>query len=187
MGFPWIAGGRRQSRLTQHRYGLPVVMLFIAVIVYAGIINSGCAGRQRLDVDVVGLASGEHSQDRGRDIRFVVASDPDSFRALISRIFPPDRSPVDVDEIDFESQLVIAALMGVCPTAGYSISFDKTTGRHGNALEIRVRTSSPSAERAVAQVTTSPYTLAVVDRSSSYSRIRFVSADGRELRVLNVP
>ena len=186
MVFPWSAGGRRQSRLTQNRYGMPVVMLIITVVVYAGILTTGCAGRHRSEVDVAGLASGAHSQDRGRDVRFAVASDPESFRSLIGRIFVPDRSPVDVDEIDFESQLVIAAFKGVCPTAGYSISFDSTAKSRGNTLEMRVRTSSPSADGAVAQVVTSPYTLAMVDRSS-ISRVRFVSAGGRELSVLEVP
>ncbi len=149
------------------------------------VVSFGCR-QYSPGLEVQSLASGAHSQDRGRDVRFAIASDPASFRSLIGRISAPDRSPVDVDEIDFESQLVIAAFMGVCPTAGYSISFDSTAKSRGNTLEMRVRTSSPSAGGGVAQVITSPYTLAVVDRLS-ISRIRFVSADGRELSVLEVP
>lgn len=187
MGFPWSAGVLKQNRLSRYRYGMPVIMLIIAVVVYAGIFTTGCAGRHQPEVvEVVGLVSGAHSQDRGRDVRFSVATEPERFRALIGRISVPDRSPVDAGEIDFESRLVVAAFMGVCPTAGYSISFDTTARIRGNTLEMRVRTASPAAEGAVAQVITSPYTLVVVERTS-YSRIRFLSADGRELSVLEVP
>ena len=161
-----------------------VAVLLVAVTCMV-VTSSGCR-QYSPDMKVRALASGAHSQDRGRDVRFAVAADPESFRVLSGRIAAPGRSPVDADEIDFESEMVIAAFMGVCPTAGYSISFDTTARSRGNTLEVRIRTSSPAAEGAVAQVITSPYTLAVVERTS-FSRIRFLSADGRELKVIEVP
>lgn len=60
--------------------------------------------------------------------------------------------------IDFSKSRVVTVFLGQRPTSGYGIQY-KSASLEGNILQLRMQTSSPSPDRMVNQVMTSPFVM----------------------------
>lgn len=87
-------------------------------------------------------------------------------------------------DVDFDRHLVLAAMLGVRNSAGYSISI-KSVGQQSYEVQVEVEVSEPEEGAFTAQVLTSPYHLAMVERDAFEPRgelvFIFVDNHGRML------
>lgn len=91
----------------------------------------------------------------------LAVSDEEEFQRLISQAFFQEPIP----EVDFERYIVIAAMQGPKPTAGYAISITSAV-QNGSDVTVKVDTTEPEPGAITAQVLTSPYHLVLAERSS---------------------
>ena len=91
----------------------------------------------------------------------LAVSDEEEFQRLISQAFFQEPIP----EVDFERYIVIAAMQGPKPTAGYTISITSAV-QNGSDVTVKVDTTEPEPGAITAQVLTSPYHLVLAERSS---------------------
>lgn len=107
-------------------------------------------------------------------------SDEEEFQRLISQAFFQEPIP----EVDFEKYIVIAAMQGPKPTAGYTISIT-SAAQNGSDVTVEVDTTEPEPGAITAQVLTSPYHLVLAERSSFDPRgeLVFFFMDGDGARI----
>ena len=72
-------------------------------------------------------------------------------------------------EVDFSRDMVVAMFAGSRPSAGYSIEI-VSVERENGALTVKFRESAPPSDAMVAEVLTSPFHLAVVQRAQGQAR-----------------
>jgi hypothetical protein len=102
-------------------------------------------------------------------------SDEEEFQRLVSQALFDETIP----EVDFERYIVIAAMQGPKPTAGYAITVS-SADQNGDEVSVVVNTTEPEPGAITAQVLTSPYHLVLAERTSFDPRgeLIFVFHDG---------
>lgn len=145
----------------------------------------GCAGTGS-GVELRTIERGVFSGISCREPVFAVIADTDAYEALFARIGVWKQDSGAAPPVDFEKQLVVAVLMGEKPTAGYTVAMNKTARVGHGILTIDVITAYPPPDALTAQVVTSPYALAVVERGG-YTRVAFVDAGGNVMKTVDVP
>ncbi len=110
----------------------------------------------------------------------LAVSDEEEFQRLVSQAYFQEPIP----EVDFERYIVIAAMQGPKPTAGYSISVTSAV-QNGDEVTVVVDTMEPEPGAITAQVLTSPYHLVLAERSSFDPRgeLVFIFTDGEGARI----
>ncbi len=145
----------------------------------------GCAGTGS-GVELRMIERGTFSSITAREPVFVVISDTSAYGALFARIGAWKQDSGAAPPVDFEKQLVVGVLIGEKPTAGYTVAMNKTARVGDGILTIDVITAYPPSDALTAQVVTSPYALAVVERGD-YTRVAFVDAGGNVMKTVDVP
>jgi PrcB C-terminal len=125
------------------------------------------------------------SGETNETMHFMVISDAQQFDEVYDEIHAVDFQKPPRPEIDFDRQRVLIAFMGQKSTAGYEINFAPTVLHQADTLTIAVETQSLAPGAIAAQVITSPYVMAVVEKGA-YTQVKFVDADGRLLDVIDV-
>ena len=123
-------------------------------------------------------------QEAGPD--FKVITDAQTFAEQYRKAHAHKLDQSDPPQVDFKNRLVLVAFMGQQSTAGYGIQFDSPPVREGGSLLVTVRMQKPPPGAILAQVITSPYAMAVIDRGD-YTTIKFVDQDAKLLAVRAVP
>ena len=131
------------------------------------------------------LESQIHSGVTESHLRFLVISEQQRFLEVYNKIHAATLQKPALPEVDFATQRVLVALMGQKSTAGYAIQFGETALQRQSLIEVTVRLSTPSQDAVLAQVMTSPYALAVIERGT-YTQVKFVTEAGQVLEVLDV-
>lgn len=141
----------------------------------------GCQNaNSQLQINV--LASNAFSGNNDRNARFMVISDNANFADVYARTQSHKLKKPQAPSIDFEKKRVLVAFMGQKSTAGYRITFEEKISRTGDTLVVTVNMQSPPQGAALAQVITSPYAMATVERGK-YRQIKFIDTDGNTLAV----
>ena len=144
----------------------------------------GCQNaNSQLQIDV--LESNAFSGNNDRKARFMVISDSSGFADVYARTRSHKLKKPQAPSLDFDKKRVLVAFMGQKSTAGYRITFAETLTRSGDTLVVTVNMQSPPQGAVLAQVITSPYAMATVERGD-YTKIRFVDEDGTTLATINM-
>ena len=134
---------------------------------------------------VTTLESGTNSGKVEQELRLLVISRPTAFEEIYgeiaSLILPRPTIPV----IDFTKNLVVIALMGEKPTAGYGIRFAESTRQSGLTIEVQVLRTTPADDAILSQVITRPYVIAIIARDH-YTEIVFVDELGTVLAKVDI-
>lgn len=159
-------------------------LVAVSVCVWFVSVHAGC----QLPIKQVTLRLLESQMHAGvsdRQGQFLVISERTRFVEVYTRLHTTSLQKPSLPAVDFATQRVLVALMGQRSTAGYAIQFDERIVQRDGIIEVTVRFHTPPKEAMVAQVMTSPYALAVVDRGP-YTRVHFVNEAGETLKVLDV-
>ena len=165
-----------------HRDVISLTQLFI--FLFLVLTTMACAKQpETLHLQVIeqDIQSGETNEA----MRFMVISDAQEFAEVYNQIHAAAFQKPPRPEIDFNRQRVLIAFMGQKSTAGYEIHFAPTVLRQADTLTIVVEMQSLAPGAIAAQVITSPYVMAVVEKGA-YTQVKFVDADGRLLDVIDV-
>ncbi|MEW6552915.1 MAG: protease complex subunit PrcB family protein [Actinomycetota bacterium] len=102
-------------------------------------------------------------------------SDEEEFQRLVSQAFFQETIP----GVDFDRYIVIAAMQGPKPTAGYAITVARAA-QDGGDVAVVIEVTEPDPGAITAQVLTSPYHLVLAERASFDPRgeLVFVFRDG---------
>jgi len=96
-----------------------------------------------------------------------VLRDEDAYASLWRRLYADQDSVPDRPAVDFDTQIVVAVVLGQRPTGGYGVGIDEVlTTESGGQIQVRFTESVPGDECGTIQVLTSPYVLAVVETES---------------------
>jgi len=75
-----------------------------------------------------------------------------------------DGTPPDPPQVDFDTQIVVAVVLGERSTGGYSVDVDQVVANdEEGTMRVDFTETMPGSTCAVSQVFTSPYVLATVD------------------------
>ena len=159
------------------------IIVFMAACFF--IIHAGCA-KFGPDVQLQMVERGAYSGITDSGLHFAVISARDHYEEVMARVYAWKHEAPDPPSVDFDDQLLVAVFMGQKPTAGYAVSFKGDAKVKGDALKIGIERTYPSPDDMVAQVITSPYAIAIVERGD-YTRVRFLDADGDTLESMPVP
>lgn len=93
-----------------------------------------------------------------------VLRDEEAYASFWERLHT-DRTPVpDRPEVDFESKIVVAVVLGQRPTGGYSVGIDEVlTTESGGQIQVRVTETVPGDGCGVTQALTSPYVFVAIE------------------------
>ena len=105
-----------------------------------------------------------------------VLRDEQAYAALWERLHADGGSVPDRPTVDFDTQIVIAVVLGQRPNGGYSVAVDEVlTTESGTPIQVRFTERIPGDGCAVTQALTSPYVLATVETDGGE-----VTFEGRE-------
>lgn len=92
-----------------------------------------------------------------------VLRDEQAYASFWKRLHADQDSVPDRPEVDFETQAVVAVVLGRRPTGGYSVDIDEVlTTESRNSTQVRFTENTPGDGCVVQQVLTSPYVLATI-------------------------
>ena len=131
------------------------------------------------------LDSGAISGVSEKEQRFLVISDLEEFRNLYKKIHSTTLGGKLLPEVDFKNYLVLVGLMGQKPTGGYTINFGDIVGKEGEVIEVKVTLTRPAPDAILAQVITSPYVIALVNKNK-YKKVAFVDEEGKALEEVGI-
>ena len=95
----------------------------------------------------------------------LVVRDNNTFGALWANLTSDNGAPPSLPQINFTTNMVIAAIMGLEPSCGYSINITSITNQTGNiVVNITKTTPQLGIERCMTQ--TSPYIIVETSRSN---------------------
>ena len=159
-------------------------LVAVSVCVWFVSVHAGCRPPAQ-QVTLRLLESQIRSGMSKRQGQFLVISDRARFVEVYTRIHAASLQKPSLPSVDFATQRLLVAFMGQQSTAGYAIQFDEGVVQRDGTLEVTVRFHTPPQGAMLAQVITSPYALAVVDRGP-YTRVHFVNEAGETLKVFDV-
>ncbi|KKR32533.1 MAG: hypothetical protein UT63_C0040G0006 [Candidatus Gottesmanbacteria bacterium GW2011_GWC2_39_8] len=107
------------------------------------------------------------------------------FYDLYQTIHSIDLPQPEPPEIDFNTEIVLAAFFGRKPTGGYSIEFGDAQLVDKSKLNAEVLTKEPLTGSILTQAVTSPYALASVKRGE-IKEIVFLNRDGDILKQIKL-
>lgn len=93
-----------------------------------------------------------------------VLRDEDAYASFWEELHADQGSVPDRPAVDFDTQVVVAVVLGQRPTGGYSVEIDEVLATEsGGQNQVRFTESVPGDECGTIQVLTSPYVLATVE------------------------
>lgn len=165
---------------------LNVFSIFTAIfIISTPFWFNGCRVSEKT-VNVRILESGAYSGITDEKNAFMIIANRDELYELLESLYARRAPMPEPLPVEFETQIIAAAFMGEKPTAGYGIFFEEIGKIIDDTLNIIVIMTSPPEDRFTAQVLTSPYVLAAIERND-YSHIVFRDTEGNVLQTLDVP
>lgn len=160
------------------------ILSSILIISFAFLFN-GCRVSETT-VNVRIFESGAYSGITDENSAFMIIANQDKLYELLGSLHARRAPMPEPLPVEFETQMIAAAFMGEKPTAGYGIFFEEIGKIIDDTLNIVVIMTSPPEDRFTAQVVTSPYVLAAIERDE-YSHIAFRDTGGNVLQTLDVP
>jgi hypothetical protein len=153
------------------------------VVAGAAILLSGCDGRDHVfpivPPDPVDVAMQAVSSDIAaylysgmKDRHRLAVPDSQAWTALWRQVTQNILPPVPVPAIDFNTDAVIIASMGMRPTGGYSIEIESVQAAEGT-LYVTVLERSPGTNCVVTQAVTAPVHAVRVPRQSFLASVVF--------------
>lgn len=106
--------------------------------------------------------------------RLLVASNEKQRRVLEAAVSVSDRPAVE--RVNLSRDLIVAAILGLQPTSGYSITITEIQKVQPDLLNVTVRVRIPTETRAQAQAFMSPYHLVTIPRAEAMVR-RYIMTD----------
>ncbi|MFB6278360.1 MAG: protease complex subunit PrcB family protein [Salinibacter sp.] len=92
-----------------------------------------------------------------------VLRDKDAYASFWRQLHADQSSVPDRPAVDFDTQIVVAVVLGQRPTGGYGVEIDEVLATEsGGQIQVRFTESVPGDECGTFQVLTSPYVLATV-------------------------
>jgi hypothetical protein len=146
---------------------------------------SACAGQSPPHLALRVLESQVQSGIDEPQLQFMVISDQAHFTALYHDLHQMTLPRPAVPDVDLTSRYVLVAFMGQKSTAGYAIRFGEKVVKRHEAIEVTVYQDTPTEGAMLAQMMTSPYVMATVDRDA-YTQVRFVDEEGHVLDEIGV-
>ncbi len=116
---------------------------------------------------------------------FMIVSGQADFAVQYGEIHAARMQPPTMPTVDFLTHRVLLAFLGQQSTAGYGIDFQPQTAIEGETLVVTVILTKPDEDAQLAQVMTSPYAMATVQREG-YGQVKFVDPAGETLAVRDV-
>lgn len=93
-----------------------------------------------------------------------VIRDEQAYAAFWEQLHADRNSVPDRPTVDFETQIVVAVVLGERPTGGYGVAVDEVlTTESGTPIQVRFTESIPGDGCPATQALTSPYVLATVE------------------------
>ena len=92
-----------------------------------------------------------------------VLRDEGEFSSFWSDLHADQSTTPDLPAVDFESQVVVAVVLGERPTGGYEVGIDEVMANEDGAMRVEYTETVPGEACAVTQALTSPYVLVTVD------------------------
>lgn len=122
-------------------------------------------GMETLDTGAVRLEEIDQGQQGAIvDGTREVLRDQEAYGSFWRQLHASESSVPDLPEVDFDTQIVVAVVLGQRPTGGYSVEVDEVlTTESGNPVQVQYTESIPGDGCAVQQVLTSPYVLVTVE------------------------
>lgn len=120
---------------------------------------------ETLDTGAVGIE--EIDQGQYGDIKEgtqEVLRDEDAYASFWKQLHANQASVPDRPEVNFDTQIVVAVVLGQRPTGGYGVGIDEALSTEsGEQIQVRFTEAVPGDECGTIQVLTSPYVLATVE------------------------
>jgi len=159
------------------------IIVFMAACFF--IIHAGCAkfgpGVQLQMVD-----RGAYSGITDSGLHFSVISERDHYEEVMARVYAWKHQAPDPPSVDFDDQLLLLFSWGKNPRRDTPCRLKALQRSKAMPLRSALKEHIPSPDAMVAQVITSPYAIAIVERGD-YTRVRFLDADGDTLESMPVP
>lgn len=93
-----------------------------------------------------------------------VLRDEEAYASFWERLHTDRNSVPDRPEVNFETEIVVAVVLGQRPTGGYSVGIDEVlTTESGGQIQVQFTESVPGDECGVTQALTSPYVLVAIE------------------------
>jgi hypothetical protein len=92
-----------------------------------------------------------------------VLRDQGEFASFWSDLHADQSTTPDLPAVDFESQVVVAVVLGERPNGGYEVEVDQVMANEDEAMRVEYTETVPGETCGVTQVLTSPYVLVTVD------------------------
>ena len=92
-----------------------------------------------------------------------VLRDEGEFASFWADLHVDQSTTPELPAIDFESQVVVAVVLGERPTGGYDVGVDAVTANEDGAMRVEYTETVPGDACGVTQALTSPYILVSVD------------------------
>ena len=131
------------------------------------------------------IESGSYSGYNGSGMSLEIIENKNRFYDLYQTIHSIDLPQPEPPEIDFNTEIVLAAFFGRKPTGGYSIEFGHAQLVDKSKLNAEVLTKEPLTGSILTQAVTSPYALASVKRGE-IKEIVFLNRDGDILKQIKL-
>jgi hypothetical protein len=125
------------------------------------------------------------SNRNDKSAHFMVISERADLIAQYRKMHAKSLTPLGVPSIDFSKKRVLLAFLGQRSTVGYKIDFKSSTSLTKKTLVVTVTFKEPAPGVSLAQVVTSPYAVATVQRDG-YRKVKFVDPAGKELALVKV-
>lgn len=148
--------------------------LLLLLVMAAFTLVAGCRSSATADDGIAfrTIARGNQSGLSGAD--FVLARNPDEWRALWKRHTATVLPSQDLPPVDFEHDMVICVLMGEKPTTGYEIKITRIEPRDDGYF-VRAVGTTPAFGAVMPQVVSRPYHMVVVPRRAGTVTVRTVT------------
>lgn len=134
-------------------------------------------------VSYVVLDRGVNPGRQSADPYFAVVTDSDALKKVFGELHANQLPLPPSPDVDFERSIVVLAVLGQQPTAGYSLHVTRVT-REGGTLRVELRVESPPPDRVLATVVTQPYVMIQVDRVLGFDTVTIVGEDEQVLGTL---
>ena len=136
-------------------------------------------------VSYVVLDSGINPGRRSADPYFSVVTDSDALKEVFGDLHTNQLPVPPPPEVDFERSVIVVAILGQQPTAGYSLHVMRVS-REGGTLRAELRIDRPPPGRVLATVVTQPYVMLLVDRFPGLDTVRFVGENQEVWQTLSL-